>query len=422
MEGTDSKITLSLDDDKMVVVIPEKFKIGYFPLDYVYDNADCKLSYDYFKIIVEKSIEKDTIEVQYVVNDKYPENILIQFYWTGILSGKFQWEVSYRELEIDKKSIASDNPGFVMMVEHLESELARLGLKDSRIIKEETFTSEDLIDFRLVTRNDIKEFLYMDRGHSVSNCTCRDDKECVSATLMTAIKSYIWNTSDAFVTNQLEIDEKSEDMFSKLEHILGVIRHEDRKANIFPVVPILETDSECLTVTRLTKGMLNVNGIIYLSFDNYKKSCKGPHGARQNCISMLNWERFANSTYKICNFRNRNVSSDYGILKVNVYNNYCATVGVVYRLEIIDNILVLKTYGSVYTNDVSGQGVKWTYCKGFDMSYINRAAGTTVVAWNSAGSHGGPTYALNNLYINTSNGVCSTQMPLFVEIKKIELS
>lgn len=95
MEGTPKQCAfIDIVNDNIVVHVPNKFKIGRFPLEYVYnhiENSDLDLSFKQFMVIVKKSIiDDDSSSIQYKVLDEYPDNIIFRFQWEGILSGHFE--------------------------------------------------------------------------------------------------------------------------------------------------------------------------------------------------------------------------------------------------------------------------------------------------------------------------------------------
>lgn len=77
-----------------------------------------------------------------------------------------------------------DKPEFFPTIEYIDQELTRLKLKDSRIVKKEAINNDDLIDFKLVTANDIHKYLKYGNEH-------KDNDESIPYDLITQ-KHEIW--------------------------------------------------------------------------------------------------------------------------------------------------------------------------------------------------------------------------------------
>lgn len=334
---------------------------------------------------------------------------------------------------MDKKSITNNTLECALAIEYIDDELIRLGLKNPKIIKTVKVNPTDLLDFVIITKDDMHKFLIRDELHNVNDCKCGTDDECINNRIMKMVYDFIWTNNTSIISWTGEIDVGAIAVIESTQTELQCIIVGDYIKKYIPmhhsVYPY-----EDLSITYLTDGSLSLSGLLYLNFNNYKQIMY-TRSRRQNedkntpikpipIVSMPKWHQMGNTIYRICPIKHHNITSKYMILRINItgvgYNNSGTPYGscmrniiIRYRIEIINHMLILKTYGSIYADRTN----KLKYSKGLDMQYINdQNSNGGCINWNNK------PYSITNLVLHLDKNTSTINLPFHVLLDNVKLS
>ncbi len=339
----DHTVHLSTDENEIIIEVPTLCQKSIITYDDAFYRIKPDLNLNQFKIIVKKSINKESTDVISVITDKYPKNIDIVFIWKGIFDGSMLLTISYDEMKLDKEIMHKQNPMTIQMLQYLDEELISLKIKDSNTMKDITISNKDLINFRIITNDDIYRYLEsIYYQHDKSECYHNDD-QCIASIIMNRIITMICRKSKMIATGCVLVENSIANIFIKNLYMMEYKGNSAAYAKcdghtwMLNRLQIDKKFDKSFIITKNKDKTLIINGIIFHKFDIYKKT-KDPVN---NPVITPNINEIFHRSFKICNINHSNSRSNIQLSIVQCPYNYI----LMYYLEIKNNILYIVTDG-----------------------------------------------------------------------------
>ena len=149
-------ISLFIEEKNFNIDIGDKWIYGSFNLRQIYDNkkknvlffiVKTDITYEQFKIILEKSIDIECDSVIYEIkDDKNFEGLILHFRWEGIFSGEFYITFLYSEFSLNKKIInILENIPYQHILKYINSDHSSFNLSFCKNISEKLSMRESII-------------------------------------------------------------------------------------------------------------------------------------------------------------------------------------------------------------------------------------------------------------------------------------